>query len=61
MDPVFLEKINPTFLGLTAAILCHALHCWQTGLLIDEVHFTHSNLPGKPLLISVRGGNPLIG
>ena len=47
MDPEFLEKINPTFLCLTTAILCHALRCWQTGLFIDEVNFTRSNLQGN--------------
>ena len=43
MDLEFLEKINPTFLCLTTAILYHALRCWQTGLFIDKVHFTRSN------------------
>ena len=61
MDPEFLEKRNPTFLCLTTAILCHALRCWKMGLFIDEVHFTRSNSRGKPPLIRVRGGNPLIG
>ena len=61
MDPVCLEKINPTFLCLTTAILYHALRCWQTGLFIDDVHFTRSNSRGKPPLIRVRGENPLIG
>ena len=61
MDPEFLEKINPTFLCLTTAILCHALRCWQTGLFIDEIHFTRSNSRGKSLLIRVRGENAVIG
>ena len=61
MDPEFLAKINPTFLCLTTAILCHALRCWQTGLCIDEVHFKRSNSRGKPPLIRVHGENPVIG
>ena len=61
MDPEFLEKINPTFLSLTTARLCHALCCWQTGLYIDVVHFKRSNSRGKPPLIRVRGENPVIG
>ena len=61
MDPEFLEKINPTFLCLTTAILCQALRCWQTGLFIDEVHFTRSDSRGKLRLIRVRGENPVIG
>ena len=61
MDPEFLEKINPKFLFLTTAILCHALRCWQTGLFIDEVHFTRSNSRGQPSLIRVRIENPVIG
>ena len=54
MDQEFLEKIKPTFLCLTTAILYHALRCWQTGLFIDDVHFTRYNLRGKPQLIRVR-------
>ena len=61
MDLDFLETINPTLLCLTSAILCHALRCWQTGLFIDEIHFTCSNSLGKPPLIRVRGENPVIG
>ena len=61
MDPEFLEKINPTFLCLTTAILCHTLRCWQTGLFIDEVNFTRSNSQGKPPLIRVRRENLVIG
>ena len=61
MDPEFLEKINPAFLCLTTAILCHALRCWQTGLFIDEVHIPRSNSRGKLQLIRVRGENPVIG
>ena len=34
MDQEFLEKIIPTFLCLTTAILCHALGCWQMGSLL---------------------------
>ena len=60
MDPEFLEKINPTFQFLTIAILCHALHCWQTELLIDEIHYTHSNSRAKPPLIRVCRENPVI-
>ena len=61
MDPQILENINPTFLFLTSAILCHALYCWQTGLFVDEVHFTGSDSQGKPPLIWVRRENPVIG
>jgi len=61
MDPEFLEKINAQFLcRLTTAILCYALRCWQTGVFIDEVHFTHSNSGVKPPLIGVRGENLVI-
>ena len=60
MDPELPEMINPTFLCLTTAILCHALRCWQTGLFIDEVHFTHSNSQGKPASIRIRGEYPVI-
>ena len=60
MDPEFFEKINPTFLCLTTAILCHALRCWQKELFIDEVYFRRSNSRGKPPLIRVRGENPVI-
>ena len=61
MDSEFLDNLNPTFLCLTTSILCHALRCGQTGLFIDEVHFTRSNSRGKPPLIRVRGENPVIG
>ena len=61
MDPEFLQKINPSFLCLTTAILCHALRCWQTGLFIDEIHLTCFKSRGEPPLISVCGENPVIG
>ena len=61
MDPEFLEKINPTLLCLTTAILWHALRCWQTGLFMDEVYFTCSYSRGKLPLIRVCGENPVIG
>jgi hypothetical protein len=47
MDDGFLEKINGPFLCLSAAILCHALRCWQTGKFIDDVNFTRFSSQGK--------------
>ena len=61
MDPEFLEKTNPTFLCLTTVLLCHELHCWQTGLFIEEVDFRHCNSRVKPPVIRVRGENRVIG
>ena len=61
MDPEFLEKLNPTFLCLTTAILCHALRCWQMGLFIDEVNFTCSNSQVELPLIWVRRESLVIG
>ena len=61
MDPELLKNINPTFLCLTTAILCHAWRRWQTGLFIEEVHFARSNSGGKLSLIRVWGENPVIG
>ena len=46
-DARFLGKIDGLFIGLTAAMLCHALRCWWTGILIDKVGFTGSNAGGK--------------
>jgi len=46
MDEGFLDKIDP-FICLTAAILCHSLRCWWTGICIDNVAFTRATSGGK--------------
>ena len=46
-DARFLGKIDGPFICLTAAMLCHSLRCWQTGIFIDKVVFTHSNAGRK--------------
>jgi len=43
----FLGKIEGPFICLTAAMLCHSLRCWRTGIFIDKVVFTRSNAGGK--------------
>ena len=46
-DARFLGKIDGPFICLTAAMLCHSLRCWETGIFIDNVAFTRSNPGGK--------------
>ena len=46
-DAEFLGKIDGPFICLTAAMLCHSLRCWRTGIFIDKVAFTRSNAGGK--------------
>jgi len=46
-DVRFLCKIDGPFICLTAAMLCHSLRCWRTGIFIDKVVFTLSNTGGK--------------
>lgn len=46
-DAEFLGKIDGRFICLTAAMLCHSLRCWRTGIFIDKVAFTRSNAGGK--------------
>jgi len=46
-DARFLGKINGPFICLTAAMLCHSLQCWRTGIFVDKVVFTRSNAEGK--------------
>jgi len=46
-DARFLGKIDGLFVCLTAAMLCHSLRCWRTGIFIDKVVFTCSNAGGK--------------
>jgi len=41
-DEGFLDKIVGPFICLTAAILCHSLRCWRTGMCIDNVAFTRA-------------------
>ena len=43
----FIGKIDGPFIFLTAAMLCHSLRCWRTGIFIDKVAFTRSNAGGK--------------
>jgi len=45
--PRFLGKIGGLFICLTAAMLCHSLQCWRTGIFINKVVFTGSNAGGK--------------
>jgi len=46
-DARFLGKIGGRLICLTAAMLCHSLRCWRTGIFIDKVVFTRSNTRGK--------------
>jgi len=46
-DEGFLDKIDCPFICLTAAILCHSLRCWWTGICIDNVAFTRATSGGK--------------
>jgi len=46
-DARFLGKIDRRFICLTAAMLCHSLRCWGTGISIDKVVFTRSNAGGR--------------
>jgi len=46
-DEGFLDKIDGPFSCLTAAILCHSLRCWWTGICIDNVAFTRATSGGK--------------
>jgi len=46
-DKGFLDKIDGPFVCLTAAILCHSVRSWRTGLCIDNVAFTRATSGGK--------------
>jgi len=46
-DEGFLDKIDGPFICLTAAILCHSLQCWWTGICIDNVAFTRATSGSK--------------
>jgi len=46
-DARFRGKIDSPFICLTAAMLCHSLRCWRTGIFIDKVVFTRANARGK--------------
>jgi len=46
-DEGFLNNIDGPFMCLTAAILCHSLRCWRTGISIDNVAFTRATSVGK--------------
>jgi len=46
-DEGFLDKIDRPFICLTAAILCHSLQGWRTGICIDNVAFTSATSEGK--------------
>jgi len=46
-DQGFLDKIDGPFICLTAAILCHSLRCWRTGISVDNVAFTRATSGGK--------------
>jgi len=46
-DEGVLDKIDGPFICLTAAILCHSLRYWWTGICIDNVAFTRATSGGK--------------
>jgi len=46
-DDGFLDKIDGPFICLTAAILCHSLRCWRTGICINNVAFTRATSVSK--------------
>jgi len=46
-DESFLDKIDGQFICLTAAISCHSLRCWRTGICIDNMAFTRATSGGK--------------
>ena len=46
-DEGFLDKINCSFICLTAAILCYSLRYWQTWICIDNLDFTRISSEGK--------------
>jgi len=62
-DARFLGKIDSLFICLTAAMVCHSLRCWRTGIFIDKVVFTRSNAGDKTnradLWLSVVSGSLL--
>jgi len=62
-DASFLRKIDGPFICLTAAMLCHSLRCWWTGIFIDKVVFTCCNTGGNincaELWFSGVSGSPL--
>ena len=47
MDERFLDRIDGSFICLTAAILCYSLRCWWTEDFINNVPFTRANCGGK--------------
>jgi len=47
MDESFPDQIDRPFICLIAAILCHSLRCWRTGIGIDNVAFTRATSEGK--------------
>src|SRR5205807_825118 len=65
LNDEFLARINDPFICLSAAILCHSLRCWQSGIFVDEINFTRSNSRGKdqkhPLWIGNNQANGKIG
>ena len=46
-DEGFLDKIDGPFICLTAAILCHSLRWWRTGICIDNVAFIRATSGGR--------------
>ena len=57
LNDEFLARINGPFICLSAAILCHSLRCWQSGIFVDEINFTRSNSRGKDQKHSLYTGN----
>jgi len=46
-DEGFLDKLDGPFICMTAAILCHSMQCWRTGICIANVAFTRATSVGK--------------
>jgi len=46
-DEGCLDKIDGPFISLTAAIICHSLQYWSTGIRIDNGAFTRATSRGK--------------
>ena len=50
-DEGFLDKIDGQFISLPAALLCHSLRCWPTGIGIDDMAFTWATSSGKKNIV----------
>ena len=54
VDPGFLERINGRMIGLTCAMLCHALRALQTRNYKTPMDFKHDVVGGKGIRLLVR-------